>query len=126
MPQVALTLNGRVYRFVCDEGEEAHFSAIADYLAAKAQSVREQHGKIGDDRLLAMTAVLLTDELFEMRARLAQAEEANKLAEARAAARRVARSAPGARPEAPQVTAQAAPGADEPEGADGDAAGRIA
>jgi cell division protein ZapA (FtsZ GTPase activity inhibitor) len=68
MPQVSLTLNGRVYRFVCEPGEEDHFLTLAHYLQAKVETVRSQFGKVGDERILAMAALLVTDELFEARA----------------------------------------------------------
>jgi cell division protein ZapA (FtsZ GTPase activity inhibitor) len=71
MPQVSLTLNGRVYRFVCEPGEEDHFLTLAHYLQAKVETVRSQFGKVGDERILAMAALLVTDELFEARAQVA-------------------------------------------------------
>jgi cell division protein ZapA len=68
MTQVTLTLNGRSYKFVCEPGEEAHFRALAAHLQGKVDSVRKQFGKVGDERILAMAALLVTDELFEVRA----------------------------------------------------------
>ncbi len=87
MPQVALKLNGRTYRFVCEPGEEAHFMTLAGYLQDKVEGVRQQFGKVGDERILAMAAILVTDELFEARAHAARppaAASAQRMAAPRA------------------------------------------
>ena len=70
MRQVALTFNGRTYRLACGEGEEARLQLLADHLAEHLGRLTAEFGQIGDDRLLVMAALLVTDELFEARAML--------------------------------------------------------
>ena len=67
MAQVAVALNGRTYRFVCGDGEEARILALADYVGAKLDSFGLAYGRPGDDRLLVMATLMLADELFEAR-----------------------------------------------------------
>lgn len=70
MGQVSITLNGRTYRLHCGDGEEARVKALADHLASKLDPLVSEFGGTVHDRLLVMTALLVTDELFETRERL--------------------------------------------------------
>jgi cell division protein ZapA len=70
MGQVSITLNGRTYRLHCGDGEEARVKALADHLAGKLETLVGEFGGSVHDRLLVMTALLVTDELFEARDRL--------------------------------------------------------
>ena len=71
MGQVTITLNGRTYRLRCGEGEEARLIELADVVRDKLQTLIDQFGQAGDDRLLLMSALLIADELVDARARLA-------------------------------------------------------
>jgi cell division protein ZapA len=68
-------VNGRAYSIACDEGEEAHLKELAAHVDAKVGELLESVGQVGDQRLLLMAAVLITDELFEARARLGANEK---------------------------------------------------
>jgi cell division protein ZapA len=70
MGQVAVSLNGRTYRFVCGDGEEARIEALAAYVGSKLEGLDQDFSRLGDDRMLVMVALLITDELFEARASL--------------------------------------------------------
>lgn len=74
MAQVDVTLNGRSYRFVCGEGDEARIASLAAYVDAKLLELSPERVRPGDDRLLAMVALHIADELFEARARLAETD----------------------------------------------------
>ena len=67
MGQVSVTLNGRTYRLECGEGEEAHLIALSEYLAAHMESMKHKFGQVGDDRLILMASLMVTDELWELR-----------------------------------------------------------
>ncbi|HEY1836342.1 MAG TPA: cell division protein ZapA [Rhizomicrobium sp.] len=75
MPLVNVMVNGRAYSIACDEGEEAHLKELAAHVDAKVGELLESVGQVGDQRLLLMAAVLITDELFEARARLGANEK---------------------------------------------------
>jgi cell division protein ZapA len=60
-------LNGRTYRLECAEGEEAHLVALAEYLGTHVDTMKRKFGQVGDDRLILMASLLVTDELWELR-----------------------------------------------------------
>lgn len=68
MGQVSVTLNGRTYRLACGDGEEARLAEIATYVKSKLDHLAIEFGQAGDDRLLLMTALLITDELYDLKA----------------------------------------------------------
>jgi cell division protein ZapA len=81
MGQVSVTLNGRTYRLECGAGEETHLIALAEYLGSHVDTMRRKFGQVGDDRLILMASLLVTDELWETRRQLQELKTA--LAEAR-------------------------------------------
>lgn len=68
MGQVTVTLNGRTYRLRCEDGEEQRLLALAEHVRQKVDQLVAEFGQIGEDRLLFMASLLVTDELFEARA----------------------------------------------------------
>ena len=70
MGQVSVTLNGRTYRLECGEGEEAHLIALSEYLATHVETMKHKFGQVGDDRLILMASLMVTDELWEARRQL--------------------------------------------------------
>ena len=81
MGQVSVTLNGRTYRLECGEGEEAHLIALSEYLASHVETMKHKFGQVGDDRLILMAALVVTDELWELRRQMQELK--TSLAEAR-------------------------------------------
>ena len=67
MGQVSVTLNGRTYRLECGEGEEAHLIALSEYLGSHVDTMKHKFGQVGDDRLILMASLMVTDELWELR-----------------------------------------------------------
>ncbi len=67
MGQVSVTLNGRTYRLECGSGEEAHLTELSEYLGAHVDTMKRKFGQVGDDRLILMAALMVTDELWEAR-----------------------------------------------------------
>lgn len=83
MGVISLTLDGRLYRVGCGEGEEPRARTLGEFLSAKVDALSAEHGAIGHDKLLVMAALLIADELFE--ARDATVEKVTTLAQARLA-----------------------------------------
>ena len=81
MGQVSVTLNGRTYRLECGEGEETHLIALAEYLGSHVDTMRRKFGQVGDDRLILMASLVVTDELWELRRQMRAMK--STLAEAR-------------------------------------------
>ena len=84
MALVNVMINQRSYSVACDEGEEAHLKELAARVDAKVRGLLESVGQAGEQRLLVMAALLITDEHFEAVARLEKnAKEAEAFAHAR-------------------------------------------
>jgi cell division protein ZapA len=71
MGQVTITLNGRTYRLRCGDGEEARVIALAEHVEGKLAGLVAEFGQVGDERLLVMAAIMVTDELFDAREKAA-------------------------------------------------------
>lgn len=74
MPAVNVTINGKVYRLACDEGQESHLLGLADEVNSHVESFKGTFGEIGDGRLTVMAALMVADQLHETRRRLATLE----------------------------------------------------
>ena len=74
MGQVTVVLNGRTYRLECGEGEESYLIALAEYLGTHVEDMKRKFGQVGDDRLILMASLLVTDELLGAEARNGGAE----------------------------------------------------
>jgi cell division protein ZapA len=86
MAQVNVTIAGKVYRMACDDGQEAHLTALGERLDKTIDLLRERFGEIGDQRLTVMAAITMADQFSESDRRLRQLEtEIAGLEEARAA-----------------------------------------
>jgi len=85
MAQVSVTINGRVYRMACDDGQEDHLTRLARELDARIARLRESFGEIGDTRLTVMAALMVADELAEAKRSVKSVEqEIESFKEARA------------------------------------------
>lgn len=86
MASVNVTISGKTYRMACDDGQEAHLTALGDRLNQTIDMLRERFGEIGDQRLTVMAAITMADQFSETERRLRQVEaEIAGLEEARAA-----------------------------------------
>jgi cell division protein ZapA len=75
MAQVNLTVNGRVYRMACDDGEETHVETLGTRFDGAITELRNALGEIGDQRLMVMAGILMTDRLDDAEQRLNRAEQ---------------------------------------------------
>lgn len=66
--QISVTIHNRTYRLSCDDGQEGRLNELADYVRGKADRLIEDHGRISDDHLMLMSAILIADELWDERA----------------------------------------------------------
>src|SRR5437868_5445956 len=85
MPLVNVVVNNRTYTIACDDGEQEHLKELAGHVDAKVRELAGSVGQVGDQKLMLMAAVLITDELLEARARLeGQAKKVGELSESHA------------------------------------------
>jgi cell division protein ZapA len=86
MAQVNITISGKTYRMACDDGQEAHLTALGERLDQTIDQLRVRFGEIGDQRLTVMAAITMADQHAESERRLRQTQgELSGLEEARAA-----------------------------------------
>lgn len=84
MAQVTVHVGGNDYRLACRDGEEERLEKLGQYLDRKAEDLQQSLGQVSETRLLLMAAILVVDELLELRERTALAED-EKAAEQQAA-----------------------------------------
>lgn len=75
MAEVSVTINGRVYRMACDPGQEDHLARLGRELDQRITQLRDSFGEIGDTRLAVMAAIMVADELAELKRRLRAADQ---------------------------------------------------
>jgi cell division protein ZapA len=74
MSPVNVTIAGRKYRMACEDGQEAHLTALAEDFDRRVADLRAKLGEIGDARLAVVAALTLADELSEAQRRVAALE----------------------------------------------------
>ena len=67
MAQVTLRINGYAYTIGCRDGEEQHLTAMGARSISGSSSVKSSAGQSGEARMLVMAALLMADELHELR-----------------------------------------------------------
>lgn len=65
MSQITININGRAYTIGCEDGQEGHLHELAAYLDERVGELAKMVGQVGDARLLAITGLVLSDELLE-------------------------------------------------------------
>ena len=74
MAQVTIRINGYAYMVGCEDGQEQHLEQMAAEIEQRITSIKAIGGQSGEARLLMLAALLLADELYDLRA--AQAAQA--------------------------------------------------
>ena len=67
MAQVSLQINGYGYILGCADGEEEHLRALAADLDRRIDEIKASTGPSGEARMLLMAALVLSDELHDLR-----------------------------------------------------------
>ena len=65
--QISIKIQNRTYRLNCGDGEEARLKQLAAFVGEKAQALVDEHGRISDEHLMLMSAILIADELWDER-----------------------------------------------------------
>ena len=74
MAQVSVRINGYAYMLGCADGQEEHLLALAEDIDQRIDDIKLAAGPSGEARLLLMVALVLSDELYELRKQLGQPE----------------------------------------------------
>lgn len=67
MAEITIQIAGRAYDVACRDGEEEQLKRLAGLVDAKAEQVRAAVGGGGETRQLLLAALLLADELNDIR-----------------------------------------------------------
>jgi cell division protein ZapA len=89
MAQVTLNVGGRRYELACRDGEEARLEMLAAMVDAKAADAARAVGNANEPRQLLLSALLLADELSEVRAGAPDPERETTLKSLAALAERI-------------------------------------
>ena len=65
MPNVTITLNGKKYGIECGDGQEDRVQDLSNYIQDKITAVQNASDNLAENQVFALTALILTDELFE-------------------------------------------------------------
>jgi cell division protein ZapA len=72
MAQVTVKVNGYTYTVGCEDGQESHLQAMAAQVEDRVDSIKALGGNSGESRLLLMAALLMADEIHDLRVELGQ------------------------------------------------------
>lgn len=67
MAEVNVRINGYVYTVGCEDGQEAHLQGMAAEVDGRIASIKAVGGQSGEARLLMLAALLLADELHDLK-----------------------------------------------------------
>ena len=70
MAQVTVQINGKPYSVGCEDGQERHLADLAKLFDAQVRQVSQDVGNLGETRLFLMGALLLADEMADLKLRL--------------------------------------------------------
>lgn len=74
MSTVTVKIAEHSFAVGCEDGQEGHVRALAAQFERQVQEVAGAVGRVGDLRLFLMAALMTADDLYDTRARLAQAQ----------------------------------------------------
>ena len=82
MAQVSIEVNGRDYVVGCEDGQEPRLATLAATVDAQIRQVARDVGPLGETRLMLMGALVMADDLAELRGEIENLR--GQLAEAKA------------------------------------------
>ncbi len=67
MAQVTIAVNGHDYVVGCEDGQERRLTELAASVDAQVRQVAREVGALGETRLMLMGALVMADEIAELR-----------------------------------------------------------
>jgi cell division protein ZapA len=78
MPVVHITIRNTSYAIACDNGQEDKLKHIAERLDLRVNALAANLGRAGETQLLLMTALMMEDQISELKKNL-QIQSANNM-----------------------------------------------
>ena len=75
MAQVDVSVNGQSYRIACEDGQEDRLVDLAAMVDEKVLDLVNQIGQVGSNRLLVMAALVIADELVDLKNEAGSSQE---------------------------------------------------
>ena len=75
MAQVDVSVNGQSYRIACEDGQEDRLVDLAAMVDEKVSDLVNQIGQVGSNRLLVMAALIIADELVDLKNEVGSLQE---------------------------------------------------
>jgi cell division protein ZapA len=82
LAQVNVKINGYSYTVGCEDGQETHLAAMAGQVESRVASIKALGGNSGEARELVLVALLMADELHDLRIELEEARRGAPLRKA--------------------------------------------
>ena len=70
MANVNIKFNGKEFLLSCDDGQEDHLEELSLHLNKKFESLKDDLGNIGENKLLLITSIKIMDEYFETKKKI--------------------------------------------------------
>ncbi len=77
MGEINLSLNGKNFGIACDDGQEGRVSDLGKYVDVRLREIAGAGGASNESHLLVLTAIVLADEISELRNMLRNGGVAN-------------------------------------------------
>jgi len=75
LAQVDVSVNGQSYRIACEDGQEGRLVDLAAMVDEKVIGLVNQIGQVGSNRLLVMAALIIADELVDLKNEVGSSRE---------------------------------------------------
>lgn len=75
MAEVNLNINGRNYGIACDSGQEKRVKDLGYYIDQRIKEISRAGAASNDSHLLILTALMLADEIFDLRDEMSELSE---------------------------------------------------
>ena len=72
MANVSIKFNGKEFLLSCDDGQEEHLEELLIQINKKFNSLKNDLGNLGENKLLLITAVKVMDEYYETKKKVDQ------------------------------------------------------
>ena len=75
MANVSIKFNGKEFLLSCEDGQEEHLEDLLIQINQKFNSLKNDLGNLGENKLLLITAVKVMDEYYETKKKVEQKKE---------------------------------------------------